>query len=105
MVLIAVFERGLAFGRAWSIGPWLRQVPCELYLTYALAGRLADVRALLDEANRLVSGAFVFGTTLADLAHAYLLVGRLEAAKGPPPSALLTRAAASPSKAISNRLA
>jgi hypothetical protein len=104
MVLIAVFERGLAFGRAWSIGPWLRQVLCELCLTYALAGRLADVRALLDEANRLVSGAFVFGTTLADLAHAYLLVGPLEAARTTAERAV-NESPSQPSKAISNRLA
>jgi class 3 adenylate cyclase/tetratricopeptide (TPR) repeat protein len=47
-----VFDQGLALCRASGNRDWLRSIVADLGYTYALQGRIAEGRALLEEANR-----------------------------------------------------
>src|SRR5262249_10567544 len=49
---IRVFDQGLALCRASGNRDWLRSIVADLGYTYALQGRIAEGRALLEEADR-----------------------------------------------------
>jgi tetratricopeptide (TPR) repeat protein len=80
---IPMLERGLALCQSANIQRFFPITAASLGAAYALAGRAAEARPLLDQMlERHVSGSriFQYATMLTELSEALLLVGRVDEA-------------------------
>ena len=83
-IAISRLERGLILGQTTNIPRFFPLLASSLGAAYALAGRVAEAHALLDQMlERLASGSRVFqhANVLIELSEALLLVGRVDEAQ------------------------
>jgi tetratricopeptide (TPR) repeat protein len=80
---VSTLERGLELCRAWNIRVWFPLVASALGYAYALSGRAAEARLLLEQAvdqHATIGRLGGHALRVAWLGEAHLLAGRLEIA-------------------------